>query len=756
MVDGVTPYVGGAGSGSMYSAYLPEVNNRLAVPSPLAMSSTYIMVDDEIIFDTTIEVDAAVSGNNNQLHFFICQDDLHSNPNMVVDILPSESFTMDTAGQSTSFQKSFTMKSGWSQPRLTLVLMVQDMDTGEIIQATKSQPDYAATVNIASDPPGVQAPWHLTGPGGEAIGTGALQVSFFLAGTYTVTWADVPYWTGPTENPMVLTVLEDETIDFQGLYTDGPFEHTIEGPVGHSGSGQAVNLIDFDGDGDLDIHVVNHGSPNQLLRNDNGDCVDVSGGLIAGNGSGRGAAWADFNGDGHLDVHLTNYDATNEILIGDGAGNFSLANTPGADDAGPATAASWADFNLDGNLDLYVANFGEANLLLKNLGERGGGYFVFTSESGDFEDIGNGNAACWTDCALDGRLDLFVVNQFNPCRLFQNTSYGFSDMTALSGVGNQGNGKGAAWGDYDNDGDFDLYLANEGTADMLYRASTPFRFSRVGGTNLGDTGGSRGVVWVDLNNDMFLDLYVTRFLEPDLMLIGDGAGNFLNAVACGDLDGDGRIDIYVTRDGQTNVMFSNDIDEGNRWFQLSLVGQGANTNAIGARVVVSADGVSQSRIVSSGSGYLCGSELTMHFGMADETTIDQLDIFWPDGTHQVVGPAATNIKLTLTQGENPVSPVGPTELPRRTALGRAYPNPFNPMTNIEFALGQNGRVTLDVFTLDGRHVKTLVARDLKAGPHRATWDGTDDAGRRTASGAYFYRLMAPGGFQETGRVVMVK
>jgi hypothetical protein len=342
-------------------------------------------------------------------------------------------------------------------------------------------------------------------------------------------------------------------------------------------------------------------------------------------------------------------------------------------------------------------------------------------------------------------------------------------MTTISGVGNQGNGKSAAWGDYDNDGDFDFYLANEGTADFLYRASTPFRFSQVGGPNLGDMGGGRGVVWVDLNNDMFLDLYVTRYQEPDLMLIGDGAGHFLrvpvgpseadgnsNAVACGDLDGDGRMDIYVSRQGQTNVLFSNDIDEGNRWFQLNLVGQGNNTSAIGARVVVSAGGVSQSRLVTSGSGYLCGSELSMHFGMAGETTVDQIDIFWPDGTHEVVGPAGTNIKLTLTQGENPVSQVGPTELPRRTTLDRAYPNPFNPMTNIEFALGQNGRVLLDVFTLDGRHVKTLVARDLTAGPHRTTWDGTDDAGRRLASGAYFYRLIAPGGFQETGRVVMIK
>jgi len=83
--------------------------------------------------------------------------------------------------------------------------------------------------------------------------------------------------------------------------------------------------------------------------------------------------------------------------------------------------------------------------------------------------------------------------------------------------------------------------------------------------------------------------------------------------------------------------------------------------------------------------------------------------------------------------------------PLRLALDQNRPNPFNPSTEIRFSLAKQGDVTVKVYDVNGRLVRTLVAGVLPAGPHAVTWKGDDDRGARAASGLYFCRLQAPGG-----------
>ncbi|MCK4408946.1 MAG: T9SS type A sorting domain-containing protein, partial [Candidatus Eisenbacteria sp.] len=68
------------------------------------------------------------------------------------------------------------------------------------------------------------------------------------------------------------------------------------------------------------------------------------------------------------------------------------------------------------------------------------------------------------------------------------------------------------------------------------------------------------------------------------------------------------------------------------------------------------------------------------------------------------------------------------------------PNPFNPRTTVEYTVATPGHVTLRVYDLAGRAVRTLVDGDVEVGEHRVVWDGTTDAGQRAASGVYFVRL----------------
>lgn len=94
--------------------------------------------------------------------------------------------------------------------------------------------------------------------------------------------------------------------------------------------------------------------------------------------------------------------------------------------------------------------------------------------------------------------------------------------------------------------------------------------------------------------------------------------------------------------------------------------------------------------------------------------------------------------------------------PGRVVLHPCYPNPFNPTTTIAYDLAERRAVTLAVYDVSGRRVRTLVdGESTGPGRYERVWDGRDDGGRSVASGVYFYRLDA-GGFAETRRMVLVK
>ncbi len=78
----------------------------------------------------------------------------------------------------------------------------------------------------------------------------------------------------------------------------------------------------------------------------------------------------------------------------------------------------------------------------------------------------------------------------------------------------------------------------------------------------------------------------------------------------------------------------------------------------------------------------------------------------------------------------------------RLVLAQNRPNPFNPSTEVDFVLDRDAAVSLRVYDLAGRLVRTLVDEPRPAGPHTAFWDGRSDAGRSVASGTYVYRLDA--------------
>jgi glucose/arabinose dehydrogenase len=99
------------------------------------------------------------------------------------------------------------------------------------------------------------------------------------------------------------------------------------------------------------------------------------------------------------------------------------------------------------------------------------------------------------------------------------------------------------------------------------------------------------------------------------------------------------------------------------------------------------------------------------------------------------------------------------ETPAGFDLSAAYPNPFNPSTQIDFSVpdvGQGMQATLQVYSVDGQLVATLLDGSVTGGRYHATWNGTDRAGHAVASGSYYLRLRIGDRFTASRQVTLLK
>ncbi|MFC1574203.1 FlgD immunoglobulin-like domain containing protein [Candidatus Latescibacterota bacterium] len=96
------------------------------------------------------------------------------------------------------------------------------------------------------------------------------------------------------------------------------------------------------------------------------------------------------------------------------------------------------------------------------------------------------------------------------------------------------------------------------------------------------------------------------------------------------------------------------------------------------------------------------------------------------------------------------------DVPDDFALRQNYPNPFNPITTIRYSLEQTDFVQLDVYTITGSLVQTLVRGETSPGSYTVVWDGRDDNGLVAASGVYFYTLKIGDAFVDSRRMVLQK
>jgi hypothetical protein len=153
--------------------------------------------------------------------------------------------------------------------------------------------------------------------------------------------------------------------------------------------------------------------------------------------------------------------------------------------------------------------------------------------------------------------------------------------------------------------------------------------------------------------------------------------------------------------------------------------------------------VAGSRIVFFGFGFEAVNRPAGDIQQATRSELMRLVLDWLDGIVGIEDPEGG----------------GEPALPKSYSLSQNYPNPFNPQTTISYEVptsaGKGAPVSLSVYDLRGRKVRSLVEGVRKPGRHSVQWDGRDDRGAQLASGVYFYRLQA-GDFMETRKLLLVE
>ena len=127
-----------------------------------------------------------------------------------------------------------------------------------------------------------------------------------------------------------------------------------------------------------------------------------------------------------------------------------------------------------------------------------------------------------------------------------------------------------------------------------------------------------------------------------------------------------------------------------------------------------------------------------------------------DSTWKKVNVVATNLRMLEWTGSTFAPIEMQTVTPDQYVLDANYPNPFNPSTIIRFSLPVENKISLVVYDMLGREVKTLIANQQTAkGAYQAEWDGTNNAGTSVASGSYVYTLKF-GNFSKSQKMMLVR
>ncbi len=294
------------------------------------------------------------------------------------------------------------------------------------------------------------------------------------------------------------------------------FEEVAEAAgVNDAGNSNAALWADFNNDGWPDLVTGNYLNANRLyINNGNGTFEDATDIYNFGNeGPCRSLHAADYDGDGWIDVYVVNMNSHNAMYRNMGGQTFQNVTFPtGTVDTGIGMGCVFFDSDNDGDQDLYVTHDGnQVNKFFENNGD---GTFAENAAEVGLDYQGNCMGVDVADINHDGWLDVYITDLY-PSELFLNDGDGtYTAIGETAGVNDSGMSWGCVWFDYNLDSEWDLYVVNDyafaPTANRLYRGNGDMTYDLVseGDPVLEHTYSDYGLAQGDFDRDGDLDLAI--------------------------------------------------------------------------------------------------------------------------------------------------------------------------------------------------------------------------------------------------------
>jgi enediyne biosynthesis protein E4 len=513
----------------------------------------------------------------------------------------------------------------------------------------------------------------------ETMGGGVAFLDYNQDGAQDLFFVNSSYWPDhmPEGHPQATHALYAN--DGQGHFTNVTKEAGLD--LVDYGMGVAVGDYNNDGWPDLFLTTVYQ---NRLLQNQQdgtfNDVTQATG--LAGRSTAWStcAAWFDLENDGDLDLYVGNYvrwspeidfeqgatltgigraygqpmsfQGDNPFMyLNNGDGSFTdISESSGVQVKNTATGVAVAkslgvapvDLDFDGWMDLVVANDTVQNFVFHN--QKDGTFKEMGSMSGiAFDSYGKARGAMGIDTARfrdDDAIGVGIANFANEMTALYVGSPAdliFTDEAIPVGIGPASRRAlkfGLFFFDYDLDGWQDMLTANGHLEEEIQQIQESQHYQQSAHL-FWNAGPSQGCRFQEVSAEKA----GKALFHP---IVGRGS-------AFGDIDGDGDLDVVMTQVNGAPLLLRNDHQMNHRWLRLKLVGTSSNRDAIGAWVHARLGGQDLWRQVMPTRSYLSQSELPITLGLGASGDIELLEIIWPGGQVQALGPLPLNTLHVLKQ-----------------------------------------------------------------------------------------------------------
>lgn len=406
--------------------------------------------------------------------------------------------------------------------------------------------------------------------------------------------------------------------------------------IADTGFATNATFFDYDGDGYLDLYILNNTETQRMMttyrhkivdgsapnndrlyhNNGNGTFTDVT--VKAGitiEGYGLGLAISDLNKDGYPDIYVSNDFMSNDLLyINQGDGTFKNEISKYLSYQSKSSMGDdIADVNNDGNPDILTLDMLPENYYKRKQTINGFSYIFYIND------------------AKFGYEHQFLRNMLHMHNGFMNGKMlPFSEVGQMAGIFKTDWSWSPLFADYDNDGDKDLIVTNGFPKDMTDKDWTRFKVKAEGNY---------------ASNQVLINM-APAIKIPNIAYENNGKGiftkrtdwlpqvpSFSYGAAFVDLDNDGDLDYVVNNINDPAFILKNTTVENDKkksgYIRIKLTGTTGNTMAIGAKVELWNQGKYQYTEHFLTRGYASSVDPIVHFGLGEATTIDSIKVTWP-------------------------------------------------------------------------------------------------------------------------------